>query len=531
MKRYFKAMLLTLVFLLGIVCHGLPLQAAEDVRQEVVDIIQEYYPYPVEPGILQRTSAKAVVEGLNDPFSDYLTMDQYNGFMQSLDGSFAGIGIFVEMQPQGVLITDTLPDSPAQLAGLRRGDMIISINNQSLAGLTMQEAMDRLQGKEGSQVLLTVMREARQFDMRLKRAFLALPSVRGLQMEHRVGYVAVYSFGSNTAIELEQYIRAMDPDTDQWILDLRGNGGGYLFTAAEVAGYLMSVNNMVALKQKNDWLELPVVAQSTMIDEPVVLLVDGYSASASELLAAALKDYRRALLIGENTYGKGTMQQSFTLSNGDILHLTIAEFYSPLGNKVHQAGVKPDLEIKSDQALDAAWLLLSRPVGGSSHAYITVGGEKCLIDLQVARSDQYWEAWDSVTQNLDELSVECGINSAMHTVNLSRADVVSRWPVYYPDYRLAGEYYNLDKNQPVSVGIQGLDPSWPEFKSAFELIDSQSGERVSFDISSEGTALSLQPLESVNGHEYWLLWHGSPSAHGPAADSARPAIAILHYDN
>jgi len=530
LKRYFNHLLLVLVLCCAVLCNGSPLQAAYDVRQEVVAIIREYYPDPVDPGVLQRATARAVVEGLNDPFSHYMTPEQFSRFMQGINGSFVGIGIFIEMFPEGLMITDTLPDSPAHLAGLKKGDLITSINHQALTGLTLEEAARRLEGQEGSQVLLTVMRGSQRFELRLKRVALDAPTVYALQLHDRVGYVAINSFGSDTASELENYVKAMDMDADQWILDLRGNSGGYLYTAAEVAGYFINAGNMVTMRQKDEWLELPVVPQAARINEPLILLVDSNSASAAELLAAALKDYRRALLVGETTYGKATMQQGFTLSNGHILLLTTAEGYSPLGNKIHRQGVEPDLKVKAEEALDAARLLLSQPVGGSSHAYITVEGGKCLIDLTLARSDEFWESWLSITQNLDSMAVECDIASAMHTVILSRADIARRWPVFYPDYRLAGEYHNLDRAQAVSLEINGLPDNWAEVKSAFELLDGQSGERIPFDIAVQGTSITLEPLGPLNGQEYWLLCNGVPFAHAPS-DPLPPAIVILRYSN
>ncbi len=517
---------LLVVVLISSLLWTQPALAMSGVRAEVIDLIEQYYPGKIDPGIYKIRSAPEIVAALNDPFSIYLEQSEYDSFMAELDGSFCGIGIYMDTAPQGILVTDILPASPAEAAGLKVGDLVKRIDYVSVQGLTLDQVQTKLQGKENTRVAMTIVRGEEQFDLTLKRAYMAIPSVRGQKLDNGIAYLQVRSFSSNTASEMEHYITTLDPDCDQWILDLRGNSGGYILTAAELAGFLMDVNNMMVLEQKEERFQLPVWPQAKMIDEMMIVLLDGSTASASELLAAALKDYQRALLVGETSFGKGTMQEMFNLENGDVLKLTVAEFYSPQGHKIHQVGVAPDVEVASEQALEAAWLLLSQPVGGCSRAYIEVGAGKFVVDLEVARRDDYWEAWNSLTDELNILQVEYGCGGTENAVELSRYDIKRHWPVYYPDYRLLGEYYQLDMDEPLILSIDGLNQKGPHGSDGLELIDSQSGERISFETEQLGNLLRLRPLEVLAGHEYWLLWHGRTNA---GADASPPAIAVLHY--
>ncbi len=518
--------LIAIALLAGAVACPQTAQGRSDVRAEVVALIERYYPGDVDPRIYLHSSAAAIVQGLNDPYSVYMTEQEYERFMQEMDGAFCGIGIYMETVPEGILITDTMPGSPAEAAGLKAGDIIYAIDNVPVQGMAADEVQSRMQGREGSKAAIMVKREARQLKFTVERAALAAPSVRGKQLGDRVAYLAVRSFSSNSAFEMEHYITLLDPECDQWIIDLRSNAGGYISTSAELAGFLMKVSNMVVVQQKEGRLQLPVAPQSIMIDEPVIVLLDGYSASASELLAAALKDYQRALLVGETSFGKGTMQQLFPLSNGDALKLTVAEFYSPRGYKINHCGVAPDIRAPAQEALAAAWLLLSQPSEGESRAYIEAGGSKFMVDLQAARSDDCWEAWNILTKDAGALEVEYASGLPEGKIQLSRDDIVRRWPVYYPNYRFLGDFNNLAGDQPVLLSIQGLQPDGEEGGMGLELIDSQSGRRVSCATEQAGTLVRLLPGDISIGHEYWLLLHGQ-SADG--ADAPPAAIAILRY--
>jgi carboxyl-terminal processing protease len=527
-KANYTAIVLAMSLLIFWAGHSPALGAEYDTRQEVIDLIKAYYPHPVDDAVFARPSARMVVEGLNDPHSEYMSMDELNLFMGDLDGSFCGIGVVIEMLTQGMLITDTIPDSPAQSAGLQAGDVITAVNDRLLAGLSEEEARILLQGRAGSRVKITVMRDAQQLVMFLKRADLAVPSVLARQLDDGVAYLAVMAFGINTAEEMGQYIRRLDAVSDQWIVDLRGNSGGYIMSAAEIAGYFLNVGNLVILQQKEERVHLPVMPQSSFINEPVIFLTDEYSASAAELLAAAVKDYRRALLLGETTYGKGTMQEIFVLQNGDVLKLTVAQFYSPFGKKINQLGVQPDLQILSQEAVEAARLLLSKPRGGSSLARIEAGGQKYLVDLELAREQKHWQSWAGLTAAVNSFTVDSALTSQMHTISLSAQDIARRWPVYYPDYGFLGEFHHLPQAGPLYLSLDGLDDYLPENAAALELIDSRSGQRVAFDLHRQGTLFCLEPIDEMPGSEYWLVWHGLPEPTGQRVPS-RPGIAILHY--
>lgn len=509
--------------LAGMPCHA----ALADARNEVAALIREYYPEAVDPQVFQASTAREMVRRLGDPYSGYLSEEELEAYLGDLDGSFSGIGIYMDMKADGIVVLDIMPDSPASTAGMQAGDVIVEVNHVSLAGLDLEQAQDLILGRPGSRVIVTIVRAQEQIEMTMTRAEIIIPSVTSKLLGQDTGYLNLDSFGSSTAHELGKAIQGLkNRGVKQWILDLRGNGGGYVYASAEVAGYFLDVDNLVTVQDKQDRVHMPVIPETPQINEPVLLLVDEYSASASELLAAALKDYDEATLLGETTYGKGTMQQVFPLSNGDLLKLTIAQFYSPFGNKIHTVGVKPDLAIDPDQALEAAELLFTHTAAGASKGYLKQGDQQYMVDLTTARSEKFWQAWGSLCTNVNALQVDTRVTSDQHSFLLDSNNIRQGWPIYYPAYQYMGEYQGVNPAKPVYLAMESLEITDSGVDTELELVERRTGKRVKYQLEARGSVTVLKPQEAVTEGEYWLVHnHAVP---GTLCDGT---LTVLHFSN
>lgn len=329
---------------------------------EVRELVQDYYVDVPPAGIMQAETVDKILEMIGDPHTTYFTREEYEEFVEAVDQKFSGIGIYMDMVPGGVKVLSVIKGAPAEKAGIKYGDIITRAGDKSLKGLTSEESMALLRGPEGSEVRLTVQRVERTFEVTVMRQEVEVPTVSGQVINKgKTGYIDIDSFGSDTATEFGKEVKTLQgAGVKNWIIDLRDNTGGYLETAFEMAGYLIGEKPVINVKER-DYSEVCTgVKQEVMINGPVVVLVNEYSASASEVLTGALQDYHRALVLGAKTYGKGTVQQIFKLSEGDVLKLTIARFYSPDGGIIDHRGITPDLAADEDtDALVLAEALLS----------------------------------------------------------------------------------------------------------------------------------------------------------------------------
>ena len=355
-KKYISLMVLLLLF----VCA--PAVSAQNQVDEVRDLVAEYYVDVPPAAFMQAGSVDEMLNILGDPHTMYFTGEEYQAFQESFDQRFFGIGIYMEIVPQGVKVLSAIKGAPAEKAGLKNGDIITRAGGYDLKGLDEEESMARLRGPEGSKVKLTIQRGVQTFQVVVTRKEVDVPTVTGEAVNGgKTGYIAIDSFGQNTDEELGAEVKSLQAaGVKNWIIDLRGNPGGYLDTAFEMAGYFIGEKPVITVKER-DYSQVGTgVKQEFMITGPVVVLVDENSASASEVLTGALQDYHRAVVLGRNTYGKGTVQEIFPLSGGDVLKLTIARFYSPNGGVIDRKGITPDLVIDpQSDGLQAAEDLLA----------------------------------------------------------------------------------------------------------------------------------------------------------------------------
>jgi carboxyl-terminal processing protease len=329
------------------------------MRAEIVDSIEDNFYKPVDKKKLDDASLKGIVESLDDPYSHYLTPKEAKQFDESVSGEFEGVGMNVEQDRRGLKVLRVFYGSPAQHAGIRRGDFILGVNGRSIAGVNSEVATSRIKGPAGTAVTLRVFTPGADRDrtVKVKRERIEVPVARGRMVErdgHKVGVVELLSFSNGAHGLLRREVdRLQDKGAEAFVLDLRGNGGGLLTEGVLVSSIFIEDGEIVSVRGRHR-PERTQDAQGDAIDGkiPVVTLVDGGSASASEIVTGALRDRHRAKVVGTRTFGKGLVQEVQRLSNGGVLDLTVANYYLPGGETISTKGIKPQIRAADNPDTD-----------------------------------------------------------------------------------------------------------------------------------------------------------------------------------
>lgn len=298
---------------------------------------------------------KGMVDSLGDKHSEYFDIEETKKFNESISGDFEGIGAVVDKSEFGVSVRQILAGSPAKEAGVLNGDIITKAGGEKLEGLELMPAIEKIRGPAGTVVELEILRagESAAIVKKVTRRKITVPSVEGKMIEGtKTAHIVVSLFGEKTAFEfLKTYSELKDQGADSLILDLRDNGGGLLETAVNILSNFVERDKLlVTTKEKNPFMNRSYFSYGPGdIAIPVVLLVNENSASASEITAGALKDYKKALIVGTKTYGKGSVQQPFGLSDGSEMKITVAKWYTPLDHGIDKVGIEPDVEVKFEK--------------------------------------------------------------------------------------------------------------------------------------------------------------------------------------
>ncbi|WP_432357316.1 S41 family peptidase [Sporosarcina sp. UB5] len=354
MLRYQMQRFIMLVAILFVMLPLTTSASAEPIN-EIRQLIKEYYIDDVPESVLSRSTAKEITNGL-DPHSVYMTKQEYEAFINGIEQRIVGIGVVLEESDIGIKVISVIKDGPASKAGILPGDIITHVGGTSLKGKSVQAAIPLISGKENTNVSLTIEREKtdRPINMTIRRAEIHLPTVESDMLGGNIGYIRLNSFATDSSKEMENAIQSLS-GAEAFIVDIRNNGGGYITAAQEIAGFFPGVEQAFQLREKNKNPAIyPAVHQKQQITGPVSLLVNEYSASASEMLAVNLKEQKAAKLYGANTYGKGTMQSMYAFNDGSVLKMTTARFYSPKGIAVDKIGVLPDVKTKKNDELTTA---------------------------------------------------------------------------------------------------------------------------------------------------------------------------------
>jgi len=331
------------------------------VLNQVRSSIEHYYYKDVPDKILNLNTPEEIVRALNEPYTKYMSKEEYDDFVNAIDMNICGIGVYVGIDEKGVLVKDVIKGSPAEEIGIKSGDIILKANDNLFAGMKLDDAVKYIKGKEGTNVKLLIKRGNENLYFNVERRKIKLPSAEGKVIDKHIGYIAIHSFSTDTNNYFNDILKELKTqNVDSYIIDLRNNGGGYMLTARQIAGHFIGNNTCLIVKNREgEEQKLTAITQNETIDKPTIFLINQYSASASEILSSAIKDYGKAYFIGTKTFGKGVAQVMFRLYDGSALKVTTEEFFSPLGNKINNIGVKPDLMIDATDSLKVAKTLLN----------------------------------------------------------------------------------------------------------------------------------------------------------------------------
>ena len=289
-----------------------------------------------------------MVKSLGDKHSIYMNDENFKAFMQQTEGSFGGVGIVMGFPKEGVCqVMSVMENTPSAAAGILPNDEIIKVDGVEVATMHSDEIAAKVRGEEGTQVVLTVRRQGQEdFDVALTRAIIPLTTAKGTMVDGtNIGYIRIASFSENTGKEFAKELSALkEQNMGGLIVDLRANPGGLITSCVEIANQLVPAGKIVSMTDRNGH-ETVYESQLKSFDYPLVILIDGNSASASEILAGAVQDRQCGTIVGTKSYGKGSVQTMLPLEHGDGLKLTVARYYTPSGRSIDGTGIQPDVEI------------------------------------------------------------------------------------------------------------------------------------------------------------------------------------------
>jgi carboxyl-terminal processing protease len=313
---------------------------------------EQFYGQIPQTPISTYGAIKGALATLDDPYTLFIEPEPAAEEKAQLEGKFGGIGAFIQRDEQGQVILDPMPDQAAEKAGLLKGDILVAVDGQPIAlEMATDDIVKLIKGEVGTKVTLTLQRAGTEepFDITIERAPIETPSAqwRILEQAPKIGYIQLTSFTERSNKELDRAFEELSGQgAESYILDLRGNGGGLLETAVDVASQFLREGVVMREDRKNQGERVyEVRSGGRALDQPLVLLVNGGTASASEIVAGALQDYKRATLIGEKTFGKGSVQLIYELTDASRLHVTVAKWFTPNNNAIDGKGLIPDIEV------------------------------------------------------------------------------------------------------------------------------------------------------------------------------------------
>ena len=318
--------------------------------QKYKEIIDKYYLGEVDEEKLKEGAIKGYIEGLGDPYTEYISADEMEDYLSDTMGNFVGIGIYmVKNTEKGkIQVLAPIKGSPAEKAGIQAGDLILTVDGVDYSADEMTIASNKIKGEEGTTVTIEVLRGTETKKFELQREKVKVNQVEGKVLSNNIGYINFTSFDETTADDFKAKFEELNKQgIKSLIIDLRNNGGGIVDQALQIADYVADKDSVLLYEvDKNNKETVKKAKTDPIINMPIIILTNENTASASEILAGALKDLGKAKTVGTTTYGKGVIQQILKLSDGSGLKVTIEEYQTPNRSKIHKIGIAPDEEVK-----------------------------------------------------------------------------------------------------------------------------------------------------------------------------------------
>ena len=324
-----------------------------DLFGEVLEKINKEYVDEINQSEGMDSAINGLLQSL-DPYSAYMSPKIFNEMQTETSGEFGGLGIEVGMESGVVKVISPIDDTPASKAGIKAGDYIVKIDNIQVQGKSLSEAVDLMRGSVGSEIELTVRRrgEKKALTFKIVREIIQIKSVKAELLEKSIGYIRLTSFNENSGKQIKKEIQKFEKNSNakSYILDLRNNPGGLLSQAIKISDFFLDNGEIVSTKSRKKSENKKWFANKGDLTngKTLVVLINYGSASASEIVAGALKNHKRAILLGENSYGKGSVQSIIPLKNNGAIRLTVAKYYLPSGESISEVGVSPDIEISEE---------------------------------------------------------------------------------------------------------------------------------------------------------------------------------------
>ena len=352
MKKYIKISIILFLFYFSksFAANNTQLYQKIDLFSEVLNKVNNEYVEEIDQSEVMDAAIDGVLQSL-DPYSSYMSPEMLLNMQTETSGEFGGLGIEVGMEAGVVKVISPIDDTPASRAGIKAGDYIVKINDVQVQGKSLSEAVELMRGKVGTNIEITVRRKGvkKALIFNIKREIIKIQSVKSEILENEVGYLRLNAFNENSSDQIKNKLEEIkkNKSVKSYILDLRNNPGGLLSQAIRISDFFLNEGEIVSTKSRNKSENKKFFARKgDIIDgKTLIVLINYGSASASEIVAGALKDHKRAILLGEQSYGKGSVQSIIPLKNKGAIRLTISKYYLPSGKSISEVGVVPDIEI------------------------------------------------------------------------------------------------------------------------------------------------------------------------------------------
>lgn len=377
--------------------------------QEVMDLLEKHHVSAPSRKKLEDAAVEAMIAALGDPYTDYFTPEELQQFTSSIENNYVGIGVRISEDPLGIYIEEVFDGSPAKTAGLQPGDIIVAVEGESVAGMKSTDVTSKIIGPEGTKVNVTVLRGEERSDKQMTRQAVHIPPVSSRMFSGGIGYIEVTTFSSDADEMMGEQLDALkNQGLNSLVVDLRDNPGGLLDTAQQMAAMFVEKGVLIHTRNRDNINNQVEISGGEKQPFPVYFLVNEMSASASEVLTGALQDYGVVTVIGQKTFGKGSVQNMHELSSGGALKITIEEYLTPKLRKVNQVGLEPDIKVEGS----VPQLLEALRLAGMKSFDLTLRGQTLQVEGQLV-SD-----WFDVVRQDGKLYVPARVLAALADVGV-----------------------------------------------------------------------------------------------------------------